>query len=113
MNDIFLCFGTVAALAAIFGFFAFLRYLKYKETITLAEKGLTRPEEKNGKGLLRWGTVITALGSALTVGLFFVGVSAGTNYPLGLGPWMLAGLAPLFLGLILLLIFYITQKNGN
>jgi hypothetical protein len=111
MNDIFLCFGAVAALAIIFGFFAFLRYLSYRETITLAEKGLNRPEGKNGKGLLRWGILITALGGVLTIGLFFLGSNTGTNYPLGLGPWMLAGLAPLFLGLVFILTHYLIQKD--
>jgi len=111
MNDIFLCFGAVAALAIIFGFFAFLRYMSYKETVTLAEKGLSRPEGKTGKGLLRWGIVITALGGALTISLFFAGSESGTNYPLGLGPWMLIGLAPLSLGLALLLIYFLNQKD--
>jgi hypothetical protein len=112
MNDIFLCFGAVAALAIIFGFFAFLRYMNYKETIALAEKGLSRPEGKNGKGLLRWGIIITALGAALTIGLFFVGSGAEASYPLGLGPWMLAGLVPLFFGLALMLIHYLLQKDA-
>lgn len=112
MNDIFLCFGALAALAIIFGFFAFLRYMKYKETVTLAEKGLSQPEGETGKYLLRWGILITALGAALTIGLLFVGVDAGTNYPLGLGPWMLAGLIPLFLGLAMILIHYLSQKEN-
>lgn len=112
MNDIFLCFGAVAALAIIFGFFAFLRYMNYKETVTLAEKGLSRPEGEKGKGLLGWGIVLTALGAALTIGLFFTGSGSGTNYPLGLGPWMLAGLVPIFLGLALMLIYYLTQKDS-
>ena len=112
MNDIFLCFGAVATLAITFGFFAFLRYMNYKETITLAEKGLSRPGGTNGKGFLRWGIVITALGAALTIGLFFVGASSETDYPLGLGPWMLAGLVPLFLGLALTLIHYLIQKDS-
>ena len=110
MNDVYLCLAAVAALAIIFGFFAFLRYMNYKETITLAEKGLPRPEGNTGKGLLRWGIINIALGSTLTIGLFFVGSGSETNYPLGLGPWMLAGLVPLFLGLALTLIYYLTQK---
>ena len=111
MSDIFLCVSAVVGLAIIFGFFAFLRYMSYKETIALAEKGLPRLEGKNGNGLLRWGIVVTALGAALTLGLFFAGPESGTNYPLGLGPWMLAGLVPLFLGLALMLIYYLTQKD--
>ena len=87
-----------------------MRYLNYKETLALAEKGLTRPET-NSKGLLRWGIVVTALGFALTIGLYLFGFGAGGNYPLHLGPWMLGGFVPLFLGLGLVLIHYLTEKN--
>ena len=109
MNDIFPCLGGVATLAIIFGFLAFLRYMNYKETIALAEKGLARPEQKAGKGLLRWGVVVTGLGIALSLGLYTIGFSAGDNYPLHLGPWMLGGLVPLFLGLSLILIHTLTK----
>jgi len=111
MNDVLLCLGAVAALAIIFGFLAFMRYLTYKETLALAEKGLTRSDDKSGNGTLRLGIIVAAIGLALTIGLFFVGSGGGTNYPLGLGPWMLAGLVPLFLGLGLILIHYLTQKD--
>ena len=55
MNDIVPCLGVVGSLTVIFGFLAFLRYMRYKETIALAEKGLTTPEPKSSKALLRWG----------------------------------------------------------
>jgi hypothetical protein len=111
MNDIFPCLGFVAALAIIFGFLAFMRYLSYKETIALAEKGLARPERKTENGLLRWGIVITALGTALSLGLYPIGFSAGYDYPLHLGPWMLGGFVPLFLGLGLILLHVLTRKS--
>jgi hypothetical protein len=72
---------------------------------------LTRPESKNTKGLLRWGIIITALGVALTLGLYPIGFFAGDAYPLHLGPWMLGGFVPLFLGLGLVLLHYLTEKN--
>ena len=111
MNDIFPCLGVVAVFAIIFGFLAFLRYMSYKETIALAEKGLTRPSSKPGKGLLRWGTVISAIGLALSIGLYPIGFSSGEIYPLHLGPWMLGGFVPLFLGLGLVLLHYLTDKE--
>jgi hypothetical protein len=113
MNDIIPCLGVVGVLAIIFGFLAFLRYMNYKETIALAEKGLTKPEAtKSGKGLLRWGIVITALGLALSIGLYTIGFVADENtYPLHLGPWMLGGFVPLFLGLGLILLHYLTEKE--
>lgn len=111
MNDMFPCLGFVGALAIIFGFLAFLRYMNYKETLSLAEKGLTRPEQRPGSGLLRWGVLITALGVALTLGLYPIGYAAGYGYPLHLGPWMLGGFVPLFLGLALVVLHYLTIKD--
>jgi hypothetical protein len=86
MNDILPCLGAVGSLAIIFGFLAFLRYMNYKETIALAEKGLTKPESSSNKRLLRWGIVITAIGLALTIGLYLIGFNYASNYPLNLGP---------------------------
>ena len=111
MSDLIPCLGVIGILVIIFGFLAFLRYMNYKETLALAEKGLSKPESKSGKGLLRWGIVITAIGFALSLGLYPIGFSAGENYPLHLGPWMLGGFVPLFLGLGLILLHYLTEKN--
>ena len=111
MNDIFPCLGIVGSLTVIFGFLAFLRYMNYRETLALAEKGLTKPEAKSGKGLLRWGIVITSLGLALTIGLYLIGFASAENYPLHLGPWMLGGFVPLFLGLGLVLLHYLTERE--
>jgi len=111
MDGLIPCLGLIGALAIIFGFLAFLRYMNYKETISLAEKGLTRPEQKTGKGVLRWGILIAALGLALSLGLYPIGFPAGDNYPLHLGPWMLGGFVPLFLGLGLILLHFLTQKD--
>jgi hypothetical protein len=110
MNILISCAGTIAALALIFGFLSFLRYLNYRETIALAEKGLTRPEAKSGKGLLRWGIFISVIGLTLSLGFYTIGFVSGVNYPLHLGPWMLGGFAPLFLGLALILFYYLTEK---
>lgn len=111
MNALILCLGVVVILTIIFGFIALLRYLNYRETIALAEKGLTPPEKKNSKPLLRWGIIITALGLALTLGLYTIGFSGTDSYPFHLGPWMLGGLVPLFLGLGLVLLHYLTEKE--
>lgn len=113
-SDFVPCISIVSVLLVIFGFLAFLRYMNYRETIALAEKGLTRPESseaKNGKALLRWGIIITALGIALSLGLYPIGFSAGSRYPFHLGPWMLGGFVPLFLGLSLILSHFLLQKE--
>jgi len=109
--DLVPCLSIVSILAVVLGFVAFMRYLNYKETLALAEKGLTRPETNNSKGLLRWGIIVTALGVALTIGLYLFGFRAGENYPLHLGPWILGGFIPLFLGISLVLIHYLTEKS--
>jgi len=111
MSDIFPCLGVVGSLTVIFGFLAFLRYMNYKETIVLAEKGLSKTESKSNKNLLRWGVIITALGFALTIGLYTIGFDSADNYPLHLGPWMLGGFVPLFLGVGLVLLHYLTEKS--
>ena|SRR5215203_545828 len=105
------CISIVSVLLVIFGFLAFLRYMSYRETLALAEKGLTKPESKSNKGIFRWGILVAALGLALTIGLYLVGFDSAENYPLHLGPWMLGGLVPLFLGIGLILIHYLTEKN--
>jgi hypothetical protein len=112
--DLVPCVSIVSVLLIIFGFVAFLRYVQYRETIALAERGLSRPEHpeaKNGKGLLRWGILVTGLGIALSLGLYLAGFDSSQNYPLRLGPWMLGGFVPLFLGLALILSHFLTQKD--
>ena len=109
-SDLVPCLSIVSVLLVIFGFLAFLRYMSYRETLALAEKGLTRPETRSGKGFLRWGILVSALGFALTVGLYLIGFAAADQYPLHLGPWMLGGFIPLFLGIGLILIHVLTEK---
>lgn len=111
MDGLIPCLGVIGILVIIFGFLAFLRYMNYKETLALAEKGLTKPETKSGKGLLRWGIVLTSLGLALSLGLYFIGFNSPTDYPLHFGPWMLGGFVPLFLGLGLVLLHFLTERD--
>ena len=111
MSDIIPCLGVVVTIVVIFGFLAFLRYMNYKETLALAEKGLAKPESNSPKSLLHWGIIIAALGLALSIGLYPIGFNSGPNYPLHLGPWMLGGFVPLFLGIGLILIHYLTDKE--
>ena len=114
MNDLIPCVGTLVFFTLLFGFIALMRYLSYRETMMRAEKGLGRPDKArgNGKDTLRWGIAITAIGMALCVGLYPIGfLSSGSNFPLGLGPWMLGGLIPTFFGLALVLIYVLTREE--
>ncbi len=109
------CLAILGILIVIFGFIALMRYMSYRETLALAEKGLVRPEppRSNGKGALRWGIVITALGLATSIGLYpfgFLG-DIGRQFPLYFGPWMLIGLVPTFFGLGLILIYVLTREE--
>ena len=117
MNEIFYVVSSIgcvfiAAVLVFFGFFAYLRYMRYKETITLAEKGLVHPGYgSNGKGALRWGIAFTGLGIALCMGLYPIGFAVRSSFPLHFGPWMLAGLIPAFFGLSLVAIYYLTSEK--
>jgi hypothetical protein len=114
MEGFLICLSVVSVLVVIFAFILTMRYLVYRETLFLAEKGLVRPERprRDGKDTLRWGIVIAAIGLALCLGMWPLGMSSGgPSYPLGLGPWMLFGLVPLFFGLALIAIYLFTRES--
>lgn len=116
MQDLVICGSVVSILLVIFGFILAMRYMNYRETLALAEKGLVRPQRQatnGGKPALVWGIIIVAVGLALCLGLWPIGlVGYGANvYPLGFGPWMLFGLVPLFFGLALILIYVLTRDT--
>ncbi len=114
MNDFIPCAGGLGFLALVFGFILVLRFMAYRETLALAEKGLVKPQQRNGggKGALIWGILITAVGLALTLGLWPLGFGiVGSSYPLGFGPWMLVGLVPTFFGVALILIHVLTRDE--
>jgi hypothetical protein len=115
LNDLIPCLGVIGILVVVFGFILILRYINYRETLALAEKGLPRPEPaSDSRTLLRWGILVTALGVALTIGLYPLGFSGGgSRYPLGLGPWMLGGFVPLFLGIGLILLHYLSPGKDR
>ena len=126
-RDLIPCLGSLGFFVLLFGFIAFMRFLSYRETLTLAEKGLVRPERArgNGKDTLRWGIVITAVGLALCIGIYPLGFaldsprlgppgspsSSGSQFPLHFGPWMLIGLIPTLFGVGLILIYVLTREE--
>jgi hypothetical protein len=110
-----LCVGGIAFFGLLFGSIVLIRYINYRETLALAEKGLVRPQRERTNGsraVLVWGIIIGAIGLALTLGLWPLGLTGmGVAYPLGFGPWMLIGLLPLFFGLALVLIYVLTYQE--
>ena len=117
MNDFLEIIGTGIAVSLIFGvilgFIAFMRYLRYRETVELAERGMLHPRHRRqqrnkiGRGV-RVGIVISAVGMALTCGLFTIGFEPGNSI---IGPWLLGGLIPLSVGGALILIGWINQRD--
>jgi hypothetical protein len=81
------------------------RYIAYKERVALARLGYP-PEEiaraqfkRYGNRGVLWGGVITGMsGLALLLGLS----------TLGTGAWLLAGLLPLFVGLGMVIVYFVT-----
>ncbi len=108
MDEFFAILAGVVVVSMPFLLVAFMRFLRYRETMALAEHGLLREvmdrPRGGGQGMLRWGIILTALGTALSCGLWPIGFAVGGGFPLGFGPWMLVGFLPLSFGLALLLI---------
>ena len=113
-----MAFFTFATFALPFVFFGFMRFLRYRETIRLAEHGLIRSSDLNGgrrerSDSLRWGVVITALGIALTCGLYPIGFAIDDGFLFGIGPWMLAGLLPTAFGIALLILHRMSADEDD
>ncbi len=86
-------------------FLAVIRYIHYRERVHLAQLGiplaeesfLERLEHRTPRGILWAGLITTMVGLALFLGLA----------TLGTGPWLLGGLIPLFVGLGMVLIYFV------
>lgn len=103
---------VMMVLSVPFGYAAYARSRRHKEVMAMIDKGLVPPNYRkgSGKGMLRWGIVITFLGMALCLGLYPLGIVVGLgDFPLNFGPWMLIGLVPTFFGLSLVVIHYVTR----
>jgi hypothetical protein len=113
-DDFAIVCGSLGFFGMIFALVAFLRYMAYRETLALADKGLVRGQVRGeNTGSLRWGITWAAIGMALCLGLWPIGfyIGGARGVPLGLGPWMLVGLIPLFLGLGQILFYVLTRPE--
>ena len=121
MTLILACLGIFGFFILLFGFLLLFRYINYREKIKLAEKGIypqETPKTKPKKGLLIAGWIISIIGFLSTIIFWLFGISftesgMGNNFPLGLGPWVLLGLFPFLLGLILLLVYVIKAPSNR
>jgi len=98
---------TIAGLLVVLlGFITLNRYISYKERVALAQLGFSIEDlsrdiaaKRHGNRGVLWGGVTTTMsGLALLLGLSTLGV----------GAWLLAGLLPLFVGLGMVLIYFMT-----
>ncbi|NLF50185.1 MAG: hypothetical protein GX577_03530 [Leptolinea sp.] len=111
-----ICAGAILSLLLFFGFIVLMRYINFKENLALAEKGFTRPPatKQKRKNILIWGIMVASVGLALCLGLYPLGLSGtGTQYPLGLGPWMIGGFLPLFVGIGLILVYVLSGEEES
>lgn len=114
-DDFAIVCGSLGFFGMIFALIAFMRYMAYRETLALAEKNLVRGQVRgDDSGTLRGGIITAAIGMALCLGLWPIGfmISGARGWlPLGLGPWMLVGLLPLFIGLGQILYYVLTRPE--
>ena len=119
MTLILACLGIFGFFIILFGFLLLMRYLNYRENLKLAEKGIypqNKQVSKPKKGFLIAGIIITIVGFLSTLIFWVLGIrvfNLGGNFPLGLGPWVLLGLIPFFVGLVFLLIFVINSPSNG
>jgi hypothetical protein len=121
----------------LLGFVLLWRYMRHREVLRMLELGISPPAAgssgapapavslpplpsvppppSSGRALLAWGLVLVGVGLAFTLALWPIGLiieqEAGIRLPLGLGPWMLVGFVPLFLGLALTLTYVLTRTG--
>ncbi len=101
---------VLPVLIMVFLFVVTIMLLKHRETMAMIEKGLvTRKveddDQESREAALRGGLITSAVGLALLLGLWTIGV----------GPWLLGGLIPLFIGFARIIGAFFASKNprGN
>lgn len=87
----------------LFGFLIATSYLKYRRDMAMIEKGIDPRGTGSGPSRMERALTLTGIGLALTIGLLFT----------GLGPQLLGGLIPLFIGLSRLLAILLEQEQAK
>lgn len=121
MNDlVVLAGGWFLVLIVFLSFLTLRRYMEHRERMAMILRGITPPEKRPNTlsrpklarraGMLQGGLITAMVGLALTIGLYPIGflVPASLTTPDRLGPWLLAGLIPLAVGIALILGHYLT-----
>ncbi|RJX18730.1 MAG: hypothetical protein C4575_10260 [Desulforudis sp.] len=100
----------IVIISVVFVFVIILRIFSHRERMAMIAKGIAPPGEdeaaaRTPQSQLEKGLVTTLVGLALLVGL-------GT---IGIGPWLLGGLIPMFVGIAYLISYFATndrEKQG-
>ena len=110
----------LGALALFLGFIAIVRYLDHRERMSMIEHGIFATPEANqrriarGTAVLRGGLITAGVGIAVTLGLYTLGYLLPPPFnaaPGRLGPWLLPGLIPTFVGLALIASYYLAPSR--
>ncbi len=110
----------LGALALFLGFIALVRYLDHRERMSMIEHGIFATPDANrrrvarGAAVLRGGLITAGVGIAVTLGLYTLGYLLPPPFnaaPGRLGPWLLPGLIPTFVGLALIASYYLAPPR--
>ena len=108
----------VAMLALFLACIVFVRYLDHRERMSMIERGLVPPARglrpRRGSAVLRGGLITSAVGVAVTIGLYTLGYLLPAPFsavPGRVGPWLLPGLIPIAVGLALIASFYLAPPR--
>jgi len=121
MNDlVVLAGGWLIVLIIFLGFLSLRRYMEHRERMAMIQRGIAPPEKPSNTlprpqlarraGVLQGGLITALVGMALTLGLYPLGflLPPSLSTPNHFGPWLLAGLIPLAVGVALILGHYLT-----
>ncbi|HUY41541.1 MAG TPA: DUF6249 domain-containing protein [Candidatus Dormibacteraeota bacterium] len=76
------------------------RVFSHRERMEMIRHGYVPPVQYDGNLQLRRGISVTFIGIALTIGLAFIGYNGdGFGGRFVLGPWLLGGIIPTFVGI--------------
>jgi hypothetical protein len=112
----------LGALALFLGFILIVRYLDHRERMAMIDRGLTPPQHMHkwtarpGSASLRGGLITAMVGLAVTIGLYTLGYllpPSLSSTPGRVGPWLLPGLIPLFVGLALIASHYLSPPHAS
>lgn len=103
-----------------------MRWFRHRETMAMINKGAMPPsvvreltKKRNGKAFLSWGIIVVALGLSMVcfvVPFAFLSVSqvsSSEDSVLSLGLLALPSLLALFVGVGLIIVYYVTRPTTN